>query len=56
MSTEVQLINFYIFNPTLTNKESAVSDVVCSLHKNIRIHIRFSGTTEAEGAILLSQG
>ena len=28
MSTEVQLINFYIFNPTLTNKESAVSDAV----------------------------
>ena len=26
-STDIQLINFYIFNPTLTDKESAVSDV-----------------------------
>ena len=40
MSTEIQLINFYIFNPTLTDKESAVSDAVCPLYKNIRIHIR----------------
>lgn len=39
MSTEIQLVNFYIFNPTLSNKESAVSDEVSLLFKNIRIHI-----------------
>ena len=38
-STDIQLIYFYIFNPTLTDKESAVSTDVCSLSKNIRIRI-----------------
>ena len=56
MSTEVRLINFYVFNPTLSDKESAVSDAVCSLYKNIRIHIRFAGTTGAKIVVLLSQG
>ena len=54
MSSEIQLINFYIFNPTLTNKESAVSLVACLLYKNIRIHIRFAGATKAKGVVLLS--
>lgn len=26
-SSDIRLLNFYIFNPTLTNKESAVSYV-----------------------------
>ena len=53
-STDIQLINFYIFNPTLTDKESAVSDDVLSLSRNIRIHVCFTGAAEAKGVVLSS--
>ena len=53
-STDIQLINFYIFNPTLTDKESAVSDVCVRCLEILEYTFVFTGAAEAKGVVLSS--